>query len=77
MAEIIDFAQFAGEPDPEEMDREQLKARLEELRREIDLLDQNEPEDMESEEYDDWADQHEELEDQVDEILDLLDELDD
>ena len=37
--------------------------------------DEEEPEDMESEEYDQWGDRHEALEDLSDEIEDLLDEM--
>ena len=39
------------------------------------LLDEQEPEDMDSEEYESWGDRHEALEDLADEILDRLDEL--
>ena len=35
-------------------------------------LDEEEPEDMDSEAYDDWGDRHEELEDLADEITDRL-----
>ena len=71
MAEILEFP---GQPDLENMTREQLEIRLAELRRQIEALDAREPEDMESDAYEDWGDTHEELEDQVDDILDLLDE---
>lgn len=56
-------------------EREELLAQLKDLRRQIALLDEEEPEDMESEEYDAWGDRHEELEDMVDEIMDRLDDL--
>jgi len=69
MEEII--SRFQGDPAV----REELLARLEELRRKVALLDLNEPEDMESEEYEAWGDTHEKLEDQIDEILDFLDEI--
>ena len=36
--------------------------------------DLEEPEDMESEDYEDWARRHEALEDLADDILDLLEE---
>lgn len=38
----------------------------------IALLDEQEPADQESEEYEDWGDLHEELEDLLDDILDAL-----
>ena len=69
MEEII--SRFQGDPSV----RESLLARLAELRQQVEFLDANEPEDMESEAYEHWGDTHEELEDQIDEILDLLDEL--
>lgn len=69
MEEIL--SRFQGNPSV----REDLLARLAELRQKIEFLDANEPEDMESEAYEHWGDTHEELEDQIDEILDFLDEL--
>ena len=71
MADIFDFEAFR---DPGDMDREELLAYLETLKARIAELDEAEPADMESEEYDAWGDAHEELEDLVDEVLDLLDE---
>lgn len=65
------FSRFQGDPSV----RENLLARLAELRQKIDFLDANEPEDMGSEEFEHWGDLHEELEDQIDEILDFLDEI--
>ena len=41
----------------------------------IDRLDEEEPEDMESEEYEAWGDRHEALEDLADDIVDRLEEL--
>ena len=69
MEEII--SRFQGDPSV----RESLLARLAELRQQVDFLDANEPEDMESEAYEHWGDTHEELEDKIDEIQELLDEL--
>ena len=71
MADILDFEIFR---DPSDMDREELLAYLETLKARIAELDEAEPEDMASEEYDAWGEAHEELEDLVDEVLDLLDE---
>ena len=39
MADIIDFTPFAPQPDPEEMDREQLTALLKQVREQIRRLD--------------------------------------
>ena len=64
MGEILEFAAFQGGEDLEGMGREQL----------LDRLDREEPEDMESEDYEDWARRHEALEDLADDILDLLEE---
>jgi len=65
------FSRFQGDPSV----RESLLTRLDELRQKVAFLDANEPEDMESEEYESWGDLHEDLEDQIDEILEFLDEL--
>ena len=76
MGDIIQFPALPDEePDIYEMDPEQLKEYLAQLRAQIELLDEEEPADMESEEYEAWGEQHELLEDMVDEILELLDEM--
>lgn len=72
MGELLLF----GRPDPANLDREQVLACLESVRTAIAQLDEEEPEDMESEAYDQWGDRHEELEDWLDELMDRLDELD-
>lgn len=72
---VIDLGRYAPEPDLERMDRGELLAYLEAVRARIGLLDQEEPEDMESEAYDAWGDRHEALEDLADDIQDRLDEL--
>ena len=71
MADIIDFINDQ-DWDPDAMDKEALLACLTELRAQIADLDEREPEDMESEEYESWGQRHEELEDRVDDILDRL-----
>ncbi|MDY3985416.1 hypothetical protein [Dysosmobacter sp.] len=73
MADIIDFSTLGEEPELDGMSREQLAAYLETVRERIARLDEEEPEDMESEAYEAWGDQHEELEDLADEIMDRLD----
>ena len=45
------------------------------FRKQVELLDLDEPADTESEEYEQWGEAHEDLEDQVDEILDLLEDM--
>lgn len=75
---IIKFSNKAGlwevtlEDDIEAMDRPALLDYLERLHELIEELDEREPEDMQSEEYDDWALEHEDLEDRIDEIEELL-----
>ena len=59
---------------PSSVQREELLAQLNELRTMLDELDMQEPDDMNSEEYELWGQAHEELEDQIDDILDALDE---
>ena len=74
MAEFLEFdGGFA--PDIEAMDREELQACLQEVRERIADLDEREPADMNSEEYEAWGERHEELEDLADDILDRLDAL--
>ena len=75
MADRIDFSQYAEEPDLREMSREALQEYWETVRERIALLDEQEPENMDSEEYESWGARHEALEDLADEILDRLDEL--
>lgn len=58
--------------DLDSMDREELKEALERVHALIEALDEEEPHDMNSEEYEEWGDRHEELEDLADEIMDLL-----
>ncbi len=71
MAEIIPFP---GAPDLDALDRAALRARLDQVRRELRALDEAEPEDMMSEAYDAWAERHEALEDLADDLLDRLEE---
>ena len=60
MAEFLEFdGGFA--PDIEAMDREELQACLQEVRERIADLDEREPADMNSEEYEAWGERHEEL----------------
>ena len=73
MAEFLEFdGGFA--PDIEAMDREELQACLQEVRERIADLDEREPADMNSEEYEAWGERQEELEDLADEIMDRLEE---
>ena len=74
MTEFLKFENgFA--PDTETMDREELKACLQEVRERIADLDEREPVDMNSEEYEAWGECHEELEDLADEIVERLEEM--
>ena len=72
MAEIIDFT--PDFPDVEDMDLEDLRRYWKIVEDRIEALDAEEPEDMDSEEYDQWADLHEELEDLREEIEERLEE---
>ena len=62
-------------PDLAAMDRAELERCLDTVRSWIVRLDEEEPEDMESEEYEAWGDRHEALEDLVDDIMDRLEAL--
>ena len=72
MANIIDVPQLPDWEDLETMSRQELLNCLETVQEQIARLDEEEPEDMDSEAYDDWGDRHEELEDLADEITDRL-----
>ena len=72
MANIIDVPQLPDWEDLETMSRQELLNCLETVHEQIARLDEEEPEDMDSEAYDDWGDRHEELEDLADEITDRL-----
>ena len=76
MGKIIEFGGlFDEEADIYAMDRTELLEYLEQVRHQIQLLDEEEPEDMESEAYEAWGDRHEELEDLADEIMDCLENM--
>ena len=77
MAEIIPFPGGADAPAPTRMNRGQLNELLAHIRTQIDQLNEEEPEDMNSPEYELWGELHEKLEDWEDDILDLLDEAED
>lgn len=63
------------QPDLAAMGREELVDFLATVRDWIVRLDEEEPEDMESEEYEAWGDRHEALEDLADDIMDRLEAL--
>lgn len=75
MAEMLNLGGFDDLPEIDELDKEELKACLKNLRERIAALDEQEPRNMESEEYDLWGERHELLEDLVDDILDRLDDM--
>ena len=73
MENFIDFSGILTKHvDLRTLDESALQDRLEQLRALIAQLDESEPDDMESEEYEDWGDLHEELEDLLDDVLDQL-----
>ena len=74
MAEMLDFSAYAEEPNLDVMGPEQLRDYLDTVLARIGALDEQEPEDMESEAYEEWGSRHEELEDLLDEIRDRLDD---
>ena len=61
--------------DPKTMEPEELRAYLEDVRCEMETMDEEEPEDETGEEFVDWAERHEELEDLADEIVEQLEAL--
>ena len=69
---IVDFT--PDRPEVADMNPEELRQYWQEIEDKIANLDEEEPEDMDSEAYDDWADRHETLEDIRDEIEERLEE---
>ena len=61
--------------DPKTMEPEELRAYLEDVRCELETMDEEEPEDETGEECVDWAERHEELEELADEIVEQLEAL--
>ena len=61
--------------DPKTMEPEELRAYLEDVRCELETMDEEEPEDETGEEFVDWAERHEELEDLADEIVEQMEAL--
>lgn len=69
---IVDFT--PDRPEVADMNPEELRQYWQEIEDKIADLDEEEPEDMDSEAYDDWADRHEMLEDIRDKIEERLEE---
>lgn len=59
----------------DDLSKNELLERLEELQEEFDDLECEEPEDMSSEEYDTWEERIEELEEQIDEIESMIEDM--
>lgn len=74
MEHPIHFNDFSS-ADPSNLSKSELLDWLARLRTLVAQLDETEPADMESEEYNDWGEQHETLEDLIDDILDRLEDL--
>ena len=76
MGDIISFDDiYDRTEDVDRMDVGELSDLAAMLREKIAELDDCEPKDMYSEEYEEWGDAHEELEDMLDDVLDRLDAL--
>ena len=69
---IVDFT--PDRPEVADMNPEELRQYWQEIEDKIANLDEEEPEDMDSEAYDAWADRHEMLEDIRDDIEERLEE---
>ena len=74
MGKIIEFVQ-EEELDIWELDQEQVLNCIEEVQQRIEELDEREPEDMDSGEYETWGEEHEDLEDLLDELRERLETL--
>ena len=73
MAEIF-YLPISDEDELYQMDSDELIALLENLNMQIDKLNEEEPEDMMSEEYELWGDKHEKLEDLIEIISEILEQ---
>lgn len=73
MAEIF-YLPIPDEDELYQMDSDELIALLENLNMQIDKLNEEEPEDMMSEEYELWGDKHEKLEDLIEIISEILEQ---
>ena len=58
------------------MSKEELQCLLEDLERKLAIVQGDEPEDDESDEYEEWEDEIEELEEQIEEVQSAIDNLD-
>ena len=72
MAEIL-YLPITNEDELYQMSSNELIVLLKNLNMQIEQLNQDEPEDMMSEEYEIWGDKHEKLEDLIDIISEILD----
>ncbi len=72
MAEIF-YLPITNEDELYKMSSNELIVLLKNLNMQIEQLNQDEPEDMMSEEYEIWGDKHEKLEDLIDIISEILD----
>lgn len=70
----ICYSQIPDETQLYQMDFAELKNLLEKLKKQIEKLDELEPDDMMTQEYDIWGDKHEKLEDLIEIICEILDE---
>ena len=70
----IRYFQIPGEAQLYEMDFAELRNLLEKLQIQIKKLDEIEPDDMMTEEYEIWGDEHEKLEDLIEIICEILEE---
>ena len=72
-AEVSVSCSFDDE-DLDDMDRDELEAKLEELRDERNELDDQEPDDPCSDAYDEWEERCEDLDEKIEEIEELLED---
>ena len=70
----VSMSCYFDDEDLDDMDRDELEAKLEELRDERDELDDQEPDDCLSDAYDAWEERCEELDSRIEELEELLDD---
>ena len=69
---VVSVSCSFDDEDLDDMDRDELEAKLEELRDERDELDDQEPDDPCSDAYDEWEERCEGLDEKIEEIEELL-----
>lgn len=72
---VIKIGESYEDLDLEDKTLEELNDLLEELQRQLEIMQGDEPEDDESDEYEEWEDEISRLEDMIDQVQEAIDDL--